>query len=160
MKARNKHTNQECEIFWDMCDIGRKCEASDKPIQKGIPCRDYNAVVDDYELYVNGYWIDGLRYIENPYSFDRITQAFNTILSEKRYVSKEDVERFINPPETPIWRRAFEVCSESEEGKINDQDIYHLDEVRGFLILVPKGTNTARCLLLKELEKLPKQEGL
>ena len=30
MKARNKHTHQECEIFWDMCDIGRKCEASDK----------------------------------------------------------------------------------------------------------------------------------
>ena len=158
MKARNKHTNQECEIFWNMCDIGRKCEASDKPIQEGIPCRDYNAVLDDYELYVNGYWIDGLRYIENPYSFDWITEAFNTVLSVKRYVTEEDVERFLNPSETPMWRPAFEVCS--EEGKENDKDIYILDELKGLLIKIPKGTNTARCLLLKELEKLPKQKGL
>jgi hypothetical protein len=46
-----------------MCDIGRKCEATDKPITPGLPCRDYNAVVDDYEFLVNGEWVDGLEYI-------------------------------------------------------------------------------------------------
>ena len=63
MKARNKHTDEICEVFWDMCDVGRKCEASDKPITKGIPHRDYNAVVDDYDFFVDGEWIDGLKYI-------------------------------------------------------------------------------------------------
>lgn len=65
MKARNKHTGEICEIFWDMCDVGRKCEASDKPIRDDMPCRDYNAVVDDYDLEVDGEWIDGLDYINN-----------------------------------------------------------------------------------------------
>lgn len=63
MKARNKKTNALCEIHWDMCDIGRKCEATDKPITPGLPCRDYNAIVDDYELFVDGEWVDGLEYI-------------------------------------------------------------------------------------------------
>lgn len=45
--------------------MGRKCEASDKPITKGIPCREYNAVVDDYDFFVNGEWVDGLEYIKN-----------------------------------------------------------------------------------------------
>ena len=69
MKARNKHTGKECEIFWNMCDIGRKCEASDKPINEDIPCHDYNAVVDDYELFVGNRWVDGTEYIKNPYSY-------------------------------------------------------------------------------------------
>ena len=69
MIARNKHTGQECEVFWDMCDIGRKCEASDKPITTGIPCHDYNAVVDDYEFLTKDGWVDGLDYIKNPYSY-------------------------------------------------------------------------------------------
>lgn len=64
MIARNKHSGVECEVFWNMCDVGRECEASDKPITKGVPCRDYNAVVDDYELYVDGKWIEGLDYIK------------------------------------------------------------------------------------------------
>ena len=157
MKARNKHTHQECEIFWDMCDMGRKCEASDKPIRKGMPCRDYNAVVDDYEFYVNGFWIDGLRYVDSPYSFERITRAFNTVLSEKRYVTEQDVKRFLNPPEIPIWRRAFEVLSES--GKPTEKDIWILEEDR-FIIKIPAGSTTAQCLLLRELELLPKEEGL
>ena len=159
MKARNKHTNQECEIFWDMCDIGRKCEASDKPIQEGIPCHDYNAVVDDYEFYVNGFWIDGLKYIKNTYSLDKITKAINIVVfSENRCLSGEDVERFINPPEIPIWRRAFETCSES--GKENDKDIYFVTEDKEFLVEIPKGSFTARCLSLRDLDKLPKEEGL
>lgn len=65
MKARNKHTLQECEVFWDMCDVGRKCEASDKPITPGLPCRDYNAVVDDYDFFVDEKWVDGLEYLNN-----------------------------------------------------------------------------------------------
>lgn len=65
MKARNKHTGEICYIFWDMCDIGRSCQASDKPIQSGIPCHDYNAFVDDYDLEINGEWVDGLNYINS-----------------------------------------------------------------------------------------------
>lgn len=49
-----------------MCDIGRKCQASDKPIEKDVPCIMYNAVVDDYEFEVKGKWVDGLDYIKNP----------------------------------------------------------------------------------------------
>lgn len=69
MRARNKHTGTECEIFWNMCDMGRECQASDRPITTGIPCLDYNAVVDDYEFFVNGKWIDGLEYIKHPYDY-------------------------------------------------------------------------------------------
>ena len=65
MKARNKHTGELCEVFWDMCDVGRKCQASDKPITPNIPCCDYNAVVDDYDFLVNNKWIDGSEYIKN-----------------------------------------------------------------------------------------------
>jgi hypothetical protein len=66
MKARNKHTQEICEVYWDMCDVGRRCEASDRPISsEASPCRDYNAVVDDYDFYVNGEWMDGLDYINN-----------------------------------------------------------------------------------------------
>lgn len=157
MKARNKYTHQECEIFWDMCDIGRKCKASDKTILKGIPCHDYNAVVDDYEIFVNGYWIDGLRYIKNPYSFDRVTKVFTTILSEEKYVSEEDIERFLNPLDIPIWRIAFEALSES--GEPTEKDIWFIEEDE-FLIKIPAGSNTAHCLLLEELDRLPKEEGL
>ena len=71
MKARNKHTGVICEVFWDMCDMGRKCEASDKPITQNLPCRDYNAVVDDYEFDVNndGEWMEGLEFIKNPFKY-------------------------------------------------------------------------------------------
>jgi hypothetical protein len=58
----------------------------------------------------------------------------------------------------PIWRRAFETVSES--GEPNDNDIWMLDERRGFLFLIPKGSNTAQCLSLKELLLLPKEEAL
>lgn len=60
--------------------------------------------------------------------------------------------------EFPIWRRTFETVSES--GKPNDNDIWMLDELKGFLILIPKGSNTAQCLSLKELLLLPKEEAL
>lgn len=70
MKARNKHTGQECEIHWDMCDMGRKCAASDKP---NYGCQygawNYNAVVDDYEFLVEGEWVDGLDFIKNPRAY-------------------------------------------------------------------------------------------
>lgn len=68
MKARNKHTGEVCEVFWNMCDIGRMCEASDKPITTGIPCRDYNAVVDDYDLWVNDKWVDGMEFVKKGWS--------------------------------------------------------------------------------------------
>ena len=65
MKARNKHTGEECEVYWEMCDMGRKCQASDKPIEENVPCIMYNAVVDDYEFLTTDGWIDGLEYINN-----------------------------------------------------------------------------------------------
>lgn len=69
MEARNKHTKEICDVYWDMCDIGRRCEASDKPITPGLPCRDYNAIIDDYDVLVHGKWIDGMEYIKNPYAY-------------------------------------------------------------------------------------------
>ena len=65
MIARNKHTGEECEVYWEMCDMGRKCQASDKPIEENVPCIMYNAVVDDYEFLTTDGWIDGLEYINN-----------------------------------------------------------------------------------------------
>jgi len=67
MRARNKHTGEICEVCWDMCDVGRKCQASDKPIEIA-PCIIYNAVVDDYEFDPNDddNWVDGLEFIKHP----------------------------------------------------------------------------------------------
>ena len=65
MRARNKLTGAECEAYWNMCDFGREFEASDKPITPGLPCRDYNAVLDDYDLFVDGRWVDGLEYLKS-----------------------------------------------------------------------------------------------
>ena len=70
MKARNKQTGELCEVYWQMCDIGRMCQASDEPIEVA-PCIIYNAVVDDYEFLVNGEWIEGLEYIQAPYRYDK-----------------------------------------------------------------------------------------
>lgn len=58
----------------------------------------------------------------------------------------------------PVWRRAFEMCSET--GKEPVEDKYMLDEQRGILIKIQKGSFTAQCLILKELDKLPKEIGL
>lgn len=58
----------------------------------------------------------------------------------------------------PVWRRAF--VAASEDGSSNPKDIYIIDESKRFLIKIPKGSNTARRLLLKELDKLPKEKGL
>lgn len=71
MKARNKHTGEICEVFWQMCDFGRKCQASDKPIEKDVPCIMYNAVVDDYDFWVNNKlgWVDGLEYLKNHHIY-------------------------------------------------------------------------------------------
>ena len=79
MKARNKQTGEICEVYWQMCDMGRMCQASDKPIEKYVPCIMYNAVVDDYEFDVNkdGNWIEGLDFIKNPYSYYK-TKSFPT----------------------------------------------------------------------------------
>ena len=66
MTGRNKTTGEECDICWEMCDVGRKCHASDKP---GYGEMEYNAVMDDYEVEANGRWIDGLEYIEDPYKY-------------------------------------------------------------------------------------------
>ena len=65
MKAKNKHTGEECEVFWEMCDMGRKCFASDKPIEGNVPCIMYNAVVDDCEFLPPKGWVDGLEYIKD-----------------------------------------------------------------------------------------------
>ena len=73
MKARNKHTGKECEIYWEMCDIGRKCQASDKPITPA-PCIMYNAVVDDYDFLVDDQWVDGLEYIKRLGKYRELTQ--------------------------------------------------------------------------------------
>lgn len=71
MKARNKHTGEECEVWWLMCDCGRKCSATDKPNSKddaGYP--NYNAVVDDYEFLTKNGWVDGLDYIKDHRKYD------------------------------------------------------------------------------------------
>lgn len=73
MKARNKHTGKECEIYWEMCDMGRKCQASDKPITPA-PCIMYNAVVDDYDFLVDDQWVDGLEYIKSLGKYRELTQ--------------------------------------------------------------------------------------
>ena len=73
MKARNKHTGEECEIYWEMCDIGRKCQASDKHITPA-PCIMYNAVVDDYDFLVDDQWVDGLEYIKSLGKYRELTQ--------------------------------------------------------------------------------------
>ena len=70
MKARNKHTGEECEVYWEMCDMGRKCQASDKPIEENVPCIMYNAVVDDYEFLTKNGWVDGLDYIKCHRKYD------------------------------------------------------------------------------------------
>ena len=70
MYARNKHTGQECEVWWNMCDCGRKCAASDQPAYEcQYGCWNYNAVVDDYEFFVEGKWVNGLDYIKNPRAY-------------------------------------------------------------------------------------------
>ena len=77
MKARNKHTGKECEIYWEMCDTGRECQASDKPITPA-PCIMYNAVVDDYDFLVDDQWVDGLEYIKNIGKYRELTQRKRT----------------------------------------------------------------------------------
>lgn len=58
----------------------------------------------------------------------------------------------------PVWHRAFEFYTES--GKKPETDKFILDEERGVLIKIQKGSFTERCLLLEELDKLPKEKGL
>lgn len=58
----------------------------------------------------------------------------------------------------PVWKRGFETCLES--GKENSKDIWGLDEERGFLFKIPKGSFTGMLLTFKELDKLPKEKGL
>lgn len=62
-----------------------------------------------------------------------------------------------NTQQIPVWRYAFSVCSES--GKPNEKDLFYLSEDK-ILVKVPKGSTIARCLLIEELEKLPKEEEL
>ena len=72
MKARNKHTGEICEVWWLMCDCGRKCSATDQPnSHDDAGYLNYNAVVDDYEFDVNkdGTWIEGLDFIKNPFKY-------------------------------------------------------------------------------------------
>ena len=67
MKSRNKHTAEVCELFWPDNVISRKCSASDKPNpsdEEGYPLE--NAVVDDYDLYLDGRLIDGSEFIKHP----------------------------------------------------------------------------------------------
>lgn len=58
----------------------------------------------------------------------------------------------------PIWRKAFEVASDS--GIPNYKDIWMIDDDLGLLFLIPKGSYTAQCLSLKELLLFPKEEIL
>ena len=67
-----------------------------------------------------------------------------------------DERRFDNL--VPVWRHFCELHSES--GKAPDRDMYKFQEEAGILIKVSKGSFTERYLLLKELEKLPKEKGL
>ena len=76
----------------------------------------------------------------------------------KGFLENLTTEVVIKEPDIPIWRRAFETLSES--GKPTEKDIWILDEENGFLIKIPAGSTTAQCLLLRELELLPKEEGL
>lgn len=76
----------------------------------------------------------------------------------KGFFENLTAEVVIKEPDIPIWRRAFETLSES--GKPKEKDTWILDEENGFLIKIPAGSNTAHCLLLEELDRLPKEEGL
>ena len=92
--------------------------------------------------------------------FERKRKELESILfTEKgrRLFEEFDVEITFDR-NIPIWRHAFETMSES--GKPTTKDTWILDEENGFLIKIPAGSNTARCLLLEELDKLPKEEGL
>ena len=94
MKARNKQTGELCEVFWQMCDIGRMCQASDKPIEVA-PCIMYNAVVDDYEFLVNGEWIEGLEYIKAPYSYDKKSTTTKKVAKTRKTGFRERLLRFL-----------------------------------------------------------------
>ena len=67
-------------------------------------------------------------------------------------------EEIINEHDIPIWRFAFNCMSES--GRPTTKDTWILDKENMCLIKIPAGSTTARCLLLEELDKLPKEEGL
>lgn len=84
--------------------------------------------------------------------------AFKKILEEKGSVTWDDLEKELYQPQMPIWRRAFECMSES--GKPTEKDIWFIDESEHFLVKIPAGSTTAQCLILRELEQLPKEEGL
>lgn len=73
-------------------------------------------------------------------------------------VDKEFAEEWLNNHDVPKWRRAFETISES--GKPTEKDIWFIDESEHFLIKIPAGSTTARCLMLSELELLPKEEEI
>lgn len=98
MKARNKHTGEECEIYWEMCDVGRKCQASDKPITPA-PCIMYNAVVDDYDLLVDDQWVDGSEYIKSLGKYRELTQEeleYIKRLGEYRELTQEEGMEFFS----------------------------------------------------------------
>lgn len=65
------------------------------------------------------------------------------------------LENFPEAP-NPRWRRAFE-CMENTN---KDKDLWLLDKSSESLIKIPSGSTTAQCLRLKELDFLPKEEGL
>jgi len=75
---------------------------------------------------------------------------------------KGSMKKSVDPREfdnlVPVWKRGFEACS--EYGDDHPNEIWLLDQDRGILIHIPKGSYTARFLTLKELKKLPKEKGL
>lgn len=118
MEARNKQTGVECEVFWLMCDCGRKCSASDKPHahdEGGYV--NYNAVVDDYEFLVDGEWIDGLEYIKHGGVKERDTLApQETTITESELLAIAK-ERFGGATVTPLGNGLFKIAGLMIGGK-------------------------------------------
>jgi hypothetical protein len=75
--------------------------------------------------------------------------SFIEHLSNDRAMENDNVKTQI-----PIWRRSFEISSPA------DRDVYFIDDRTFALIKIPAGSTTAQCLILKELDTLPKEKGL
>ena len=84
------------------------------------------------------------------------------IMAEKRELKRKLLD-FVHMLEdsgtelqAPKWRFAFNCMSES--GEPTKVDTYFVND--HFLVKIPAGSTTARCLILRELELLPKEKEL
>lgn len=100
--------------------------------------------------------------VQVRYSDRELEKYLNPKEIKEKQILRRELLDFIHMLETspktqtPVWRHAFE-CMENTK---NDNDVWLLDGQKKHLIKIPAGSTTARCLSLKELDFLPKEEGL